>query len=90
MEISFEDFKAVLDIGTIEGKISIAKPQYLDLRVGNILKERSRALLRLSSAQTFTTEDDPAHDKVGYFSGEAQDSSAAANLDIVGMSTQTK
>src|SRR5271169_4375310 len=90
IEIAFDGLETVLDIGALKREIAVAEPQYLDLLFRDVFEEGGRAVTRLDLARTRAAEDDPPHDKIGRLGGEAQDCSAAADLDVVGMRTQAQ
>jgi hypothetical protein len=90
IEIAFDRLEAILDIGALEGEISIAEPQNFDLFLRDVFEKGGRAVPRLDLAQTGAAEDDPSHDEIGRLGGKAQDRSATPDLDIVGVCTQAK
>jgi hypothetical protein len=90
IKVGFDRLKVVLDLGTLEREIPIAKPTYIDPLVCNTLKECRCAVFGFSFANLGCTEDYPSHCQVGDLRDKAQNGSTAANLNIIGMSTQAK
>ena len=90
IEIAFEGLEAVLDIGTLKRKIPVTKAQDFDLFLGNISQEGGGTVPRLGFASAGGAEDDPSYDEIGHRASEAQNRSAATDLNVVGVSTQAK
>jgi len=90
IEIAFEGLEAILDIGALGGEIPVAESKHLDLFLGNILKNGSRAVPRLGSTLRIPAENDPSHDETRHLGSDAQNGSAASDLDIIGVGTQAK
>jgi len=90
IEIAFDALEAILDIGTLEGKVPVTKTQDFDLLLGNIFEEGDGTVPRLGLASAGGAEDYPSHNEIGHLCSEAQDRSAATDLNVVGMSTQAK
>jgi hypothetical protein len=90
IETAFNALETILDIRTLEGKISVTKTKDFDLFLGDILKEGGRTIPRLGLALAGGAEDDPSHDEIWDLGSETQNCSAAADLDIIGMGTQAK
>ncbi len=79
-----------VSFGALEREVTVAEPQHLDLFFGNVFEKGGRAVSRLGLAQADAAEDDPPHDQIGHLCSEAQNRSAAADLDIVGVSAHAK
>lgn len=90
IEIAFDALEAILDIGTLEGKVPVTKTQDFDLLLGNIFEEGDGTVPRLGLASAGGAEDDPSHNEIGHLCSEAQDRSAATDFNVVSMSTQAK
>jgi hypothetical protein len=90
VKVGFDRLEVVLDIGTLEGEIPIAKPAYIDPFVNNTLKELRCAVSGFSFANFGCTEDYPSHCQVGELRDKAQNGSTATNLNVIGMGTQAK
>jgi hypothetical protein len=90
IEIALNLFETVLDIGALKREISITKAQYLYLFIANAFEERCCTISSLGPARTRSAENDPAHDEIAKVGSQAQNCSAAADLNIVGMGAQAK
>ena len=90
IEIAFDGLEAVLDVGDLGGEISVAEPKHLDLFLRHTLKDGGRAVARLGPTLVIAAENDPSHDETGHLVSDAQNGSAAADLDVVGVGTQAK
>jgi hypothetical protein len=90
LEIAFDGLEAVFDIGALGREIAVAESKYLDLFLRHIFKHRSRAVSRFSPTPLIGAENDPSHDETRCLGSDAQNGSAAADLDIVGVGTQAK
>ena len=91
IEIAFDGLEAVLDVGALGGEIPIAEPKHLDLLSQKHAQERRpRCSAPRSRAGSIAAENDPSHDEIGYLGSDAQNGSAAADLDVVGVGTQAK
>src|SRR6516165_7443326 len=77
-------------MGTLEGKIPVTKTQDLDLLLGNIFEEGGGTVPRLGLASAGGAEDNPSHNEIWHLRSEAQNRSAATDINVVGMSTQAK
>ena len=80
----------ILNVGVLRGEVAITEPEHLNLLLGNMLKNGGCAVPRLGSTPFIAAENDPSHDETGDLGSNAQNGSAAADLDVVGMGTQAK
>jgi hypothetical protein len=77
-------------MSALRGKVAIAEPKHLDLFLRNMLKNGGGAVPRLGPTPLIAAENDPSHDEARYLGSDAQNGSAAADLDVVRVGTQTK
>ena len=90
IEIAFDALEVVLNVGALGGEVAIAESKHLDLFLWNMLKNRGRAISRLVPTPLVAAENDPSHDETRYLGSNAQNGSAAADLDVVRVGTQAK
>jgi len=89
-EFSFDGLEVILDLSTLERKIPVPKPAYVDLPVHNVLKKCLRTGLGLDFADFGGTENHPSYREVRNLGNEPQDGSPATYLNIIGMGSQAK
>jgi hypothetical protein len=90
IEIAFDALKVVLNVGALGGKVAIAESKHFDLFLWNMLENRGCANPRLIPTRLVPAKNDPSHVEARYLGSNAQNCSAAADLDVVGVGTQTK
>jgi hypothetical protein len=86
IEITFDALEAFLNVGTLKGKIPIPKIQDFDLLIRNFFKEVGGTVPCLGLASSGSTKDYPSDNEVGDLGGNAQNRSAATDLNVVRMS----
>src|SRR6516165_8942063 len=90
IEIAFDVLEVVFNGGTLGGEKAIAESKHLDLFLWNMLKNRGRAVSRLVPTPLVAAKNDPSHVEARYLGSNAQNGSAAADFNVVGVGTQTK
>ena len=90
IEFPLHTLEAILDLGALKREIPVAELKYVDRLVSNVGEKRRCAVPRLSRANIRRAKDGPADRKVGNLRREAEDRSAAADFDVVGMGTETE
>ena len=90
IKIASHGLEVVLDVRDLGGEISIAEPKHLDPFLRHTLKNGGRAVPRLGPTLFIAAENDPSHNETGHLLSDTQNGSAAADLNVVGVGTQTK
>ena len=90
--VAFEIFERLLDAGELGRKEAVAEAVHAHRRFAAAERAEKSAgtPLRFGPAFVIAAEDDPAHLRAGPFAEQPQQQSAAADLDVVGMSAEAQ